>query len=79
MEAKSKNTTFQRERMEEFFAVINMIGYAKGIARDLGVPDAASDLEAAGLKLTEELQTEIYGEYSTEDIAKFANALNGTC
>ncbi|HAT85100.1 hypothetical protein [Cohaesibacter gelatinilyticus] len=79
MEATSPNTTFERERMEEFFAVINMIGYAKGIAKDLGVPDAASDLEAASLKLAEELQSEIYGEYSTDDITKFANAISGTC
>jgi hypothetical protein len=79
MNAEPNNTSFERERMEEFFAIINMIGYAKGIAKDLGVPEAASDLEAASLKLAEELQSEIYGEYSTDDIAKFANALSGTC
>jgi hypothetical protein len=79
MDPKQTDTTFERERMDEFFAIINMIGYAKSIANDLGVPDAASDLQSASQKLAQELQSKIHSEIPNKDILKFSDNQGGNC
>ena len=71
--------TNSQERVDEFLAVINMIGYAMGVAESLGVPDAASDLQAAGLKLAVEIQREMSWEISSQDVVHMASSQQGTC
>lgn len=71
--------TGSQERVEEFLAVINMIAYARGVAENLGVPEAASDLQAAGLKLALEIQREMSWELTSQDIIQMANAQMGRC
>lgn len=67
------------DRGEELLAIINMIGYAMGIARGLGVDGAASDLEAARLKLVAELQQGLTQTISGDDIVHLANFQSGHC
>ena len=67
------------DRGEELLAIINMIGYAMGIARGLGVDGAASDLEAARLKLITELQQELVGTISGDDIVHLSHFRSGHC
>ena len=76
------NTEFEaiaEDRGEEFLAIINMIGYAMGIARDLGVNGAVSDLQAARLKLAAELQQELAGNLSGVDIVQLSSVQSGHC
>ena len=67
------------DRSEELLAIINMIGYAMGIARGLGVDGAAADLESARLKLVTQLQQEFIGAVSGDDIVHLANFRSGHC
>lgn len=76
------NTEFEamaEDRGEEFLAIINMLGYAMGIARDLGVSGAVSDLQAARLKLATELQHELAGNLSGADIVQLSGVQGGHC
>jgi hypothetical protein len=67
------------DRGEELLAIINMIGYAMGITRELGIDAAASDLAAARLKLITELQQDLVGTISGDDIVHLANFRSGHC
>ena len=69
----------KQERVDEFLAVINMIGYAMGIARELGVPEAASDLQSAGLKLALEVRDDISDDCTSSDIIHLATSQGGHC
>ncbi|TLP43134.1 hypothetical protein FDK21_18125 [Cohaesibacter sp. CAU 1516] len=68
-----------QDRVDEFMAVINMIGYARGVAETLGVPGAASDLQAAGLKLALEIQREMSWNLTSKDIIDMAVTPHGRC
>lgn len=68
-----------QDRVDEFMAVINMIGYARGVAETLGVPEAASDLQSAGLKLALEIQREMSWNLTSKDIVDMAVTPHGRC
>ena len=68
-----------QDRVDEFMAVINMIGYARGVAETLGVPEAASDLQSAGLKLALEIQREMSWNLTSKDIIDMASTPHGRC
>ena len=76
---KHNEMTTSQDRVDEFMAVINMIGYARGVAETLGVPDAASDLQSAGLKLALEIQREMSWNLTSKDIVDMAAAPHGRC
>jgi len=67
------------ERHQEFLALINMIGYAFGIAESLGASIAASHMDAAREALITELMGEFAGVLSTDGIARLAAARAGHC
>ncbi len=76
---KHNEMTTSQDRVDEFMAVINMIGYARGVAETLGVPDAASDLQSAGLKLALEIQREMSWNLTSNDIIDMAVTPHGRC
>nr|WP_321446154.1 hypothetical protein [uncultured Cohaesibacter sp.] len=76
---KHNEMTTSQDRVDEFMAVINMIGYARGVAETLGVPDAATDLQSAGLKLALEIQREMSWNLTSKDIVDMAATPHGRC
>lgn len=75
----TETQTHSQDRVDEFMAVINMIGYARGVAETLGVPEAASDLQSAGLKLALEIQREMSWNLTSKDIIDMASTPHGRC
>lgn len=75
----TESMTKSQDRVDEFMAVINMIGYARGVAETLGVPAAASDLQSAGLKLALEIQREMSWNLTSKDIVDMAVTPHGRC
>lgn len=75
----TESMTKSQDRVDEFMAVINMIGYARGVAETLGVPEAASDLQSAGLKLALEIQREMSWNLTSKDIVDMAVTPHGRC
>lgn len=67
------------ERRDEFFALINIIGYAAGIAHSLGASSAVSHLDAARQALVSDLQSEFPSILSKDGIAQAASARAGHC
>lgn len=74
------NTNFESdERREEYFALINMIGYALSIAETLGAKSAAMHIDAARRSLVTNLQDELSGALTPEKISMMATARAGHC
>jgi hypothetical protein len=71
--------TAAEDRADELLAIINMIGYAIGVASDLGVPDGVSDLETARMKLVLELRQISFTGLSPEEVSRLARASAGRC
>lgn len=67
------------DRADELMAIINMVGYAIGVAGDLGVQDGVADLEAARMKLILELRQIGFGDLSVEEMSRLARAPAGHC
>jgi hypothetical protein len=67
------------DRVDELLAIINMIGYAIGVAGDIGVKDGISDLESARMKLVLELQQISFGDLSLDEMSRLARAQPGHC
>lgn len=67
------------ERQQELLALINMTGYAVGIAETLGIAAAAMHLDTARQTLVSELQGELSHELSAENIKRLASARTGSC
>lgn len=67
------------ERQQELLALINMIGYAVGIAESQGINAAAAHLNAARQILASELQDEFSSGLSMENIKRLASARPGNC
>lgn len=67
------------ERRDEFFALINIIGYAAGIAHSLGTSSAVAHLDAARQALVAELQSEFPSILSKDSITQAASARAGHC
>jgi hypothetical protein len=67
------------ERRDEFFALINIIGYAAGIAHSLGASSAVSNLDAARQALVADLQAEFPSVLCKDGIAQAASARAGHC
>ena len=75
----TENEPMGEDRGEELLAIINMIGYAMGIVRGLRVEGAASDLEAARQKLITEMQQQLVGTISGDDVVHLAHFRSGHC
>lgn len=67
------------DRADELMAIINMVGYAIGVAGDLGVQGGVADLEAARMKLILELRQIGFGDLSVEEMSRLARAPAGHC
>lgn len=67
------------ERREEYFALINMIGYAASIAKSLGAVSAAMQIESARKSLVSDLENEFAGTVTKEGITRIANVRAGHC
>ncbi|MGF9694329.1 MULTISPECIES: hypothetical protein [unclassified Rhizobium] len=67
------------ERREEYFALINMIGYAMGIAESLGASSAASHIEAARQALVSDVQSELSGILSKDGVIQLSTLRAGHC
>lgn len=67
------------DRREEFFALINMIGYAVSIANSLGSQSAASHMDSARALLVQQLQEEMSSTLSADNINRIATVRAGHC
>ncbi|MCM2474638.1 hypothetical protein HGO38_14245 [Rhizobium sp. CG5] len=67
------------ERQQELLALINMMGYAVGIAETLGVTTAATHLNTARQTLVSELQGDLTNTLSMDGIKRLASARAGNC
>lgn len=67
------------DRADELLAIINMIGYAIGVASDIGVQDGVSDLQTARMKLVLELRQISFGDLSLDELSRLARAPAGHC
>jgi hypothetical protein len=78
MRAKSVEMPVE-ERANELLAIINMVGYAIGVAGDLGVQEGVADLETARMKLVLELRQISFGDLTVEEMSRLARAPAGHC
>jgi hypothetical protein len=78
MRAKSVEMPVE-ERANELLAIINMVGYAIGVAGDLGVQEGVADLETARMKLVLELRQISFGDLTLEEMSRLARAPAGHC
>ena len=67
------------ERRDEFFALINMIGYAVSIANSLGSQSAASHMDSARSALVQQLQDEMSSVLSADNINRVSTVRAGHC
>lgn len=67
------------DRADELLAIINMIGYAIGVAGDIGVQEGLSDLKAARSKLVAELQQIGFPDLSPDELSRLARVPAGHC
>ncbi|WP_137133394.1 hypothetical protein [Rhizobium sp. FKY42] len=67
------------ERRDEFFALINMIGYAVSIAHTLGSQTAAEHMDTARAALIKQLQDEMSSNLSADNINRIATVRAGHC
>lgn len=67
------------DRREEYLALINMLGYAQGIARTLGASSAASHVDSARQTLVALLQSEFPSGLSDDGVKRLATATPGHC
>lgn len=67
------------ERRDEYFALINMIGYAASIAKSLGAVSAATQIESARKSLVADMEDEFAGAITREGITRIANVRAGHC
>jgi hypothetical protein len=68
-----------QDRREEYLALINMLGYAQGIARSLGATSAAGHVDSARQTLVAALQTEFPSNLSDDGVKRLAAATVGHC
>lgn len=67
------------ERRDEFFALINMIGYAVSIANSLGSQSAANYMDNARSALVQQLQDEMASVLSADNINRVSTVRAGHC
>lgn len=67
------------ERRDEFFALINMIGYAVSIANSLGSQAAAAHMDSARTVLVQQLQEEMSTFLSADAINLVSTVRAGHC
>lgn len=67
------------DRRDEFFALINMIGYAVSIANSLGSQAAASQMDSARAALVQQLQEEMSNVLSADNINRVSTVRAGHC
>ncbi|MGE6740301.1 hypothetical protein ACQKGC_08525 [Allorhizobium pseudoryzae] len=68
-----------QDRRDEYLALINMLGYAQGIARTLGAASAATHVDSARQTLVAALQTEFPSNISDDGVKRLAAATLGHC
>ena len=67
------------DRAEELLAIINLVDYATGVTRDLGLEVAVVDLELAREKLVSELQKMCFQDLDLAQVARVATMPAGNC
>ena len=67
------------DRAEELLAIINLVDYATGVTRDLGLEVAVVDLELAREKLVSELQKMCFQDLDLAQVARVAAMPAGNC
>lgn len=67
------------DRAEELLAIINLVDYATGVTRDLGLDVAVSDLETARQKLVLELQKTCFQDLEPDQVRRVAGTAAGHC
>jgi len=67
------------ERQQEVLALLNMLGYAQNIAKDVGIEPAANYINEAVMVLLKELQSELPQSISGDQIVKLSRTRSGTC
>ncbi|MCO5732374.1 hypothetical protein [Rhizobium sp. SSA_523] len=67
------------DRREEYYALINMLGYAQGIAQTLGAKVAADHADAARQILVAALQEEFPSPLTKDGVMRLAATSAGHC
>lgn len=67
------------DQADELLAIINMIGFTIGAARELGVEDGVDELEAARVKLVAQWREIGLPDLSLNDLRRLARTATGRC
>ena len=67
------------DRHQEFLALLNMCGYARGIAEQLGATAATSHIDAAREALLADFSEEFGGEFTMDKLPRLAPNRAGHC
>ncbi len=67
------------DQADELLAIINMIGFTIGAARELGVDDGVDELEAARVKLVAQWREIGLSDLSLDDLSRLARTTAGRC
>lgn len=67
------------DQADELLAIINMIGFTIGAARELGVEDGVDELEAARVKLVAQWREIGLPDLSLKDLRRLARTAAGRC
>lgn len=67
------------DQADELLAIINMIGFTIGAARELGVEDGVDELEAARVKLVAQWREIGLPDLSLNDLRRLARTAAGRC
>ena len=67
------------DQADELLAIINMIGFTIGAARDLGVDHGVDELEAARVKLVAQWREIGLPDLSLDELSRLARTAAGRC
>lgn len=67
------------DQADELLAIINMIGFTIGAARELGVENGVDELEAARVKLVAQWREIGLPDLSLDDLRRLARTAAGRC
>ncbi|MBU0834101.1 MAG: hypothetical protein KKH33_17205 [Alphaproteobacteria bacterium] len=76
---KTSTGSLPEDQADELLAIINMIGFTIGAARELGVEDGVDELEAARVKLVAQWREIGLPDLSRDDLRRLARTAAGRC
>lgn len=76
---KTSTGASPEDQADELLAIINMIGFTIGAARELGVDDGVHELEAARVKLVAQWREIGLSDLSLDHLSRLARTAAGRC